>query len=189
MTVGVIQKNEIAKIADLERLSHEGHRYELLSGELKAMSPINMSHGNVTALLSYYVTSFTLEGDLGECFVGELGVTITQNPDTVLAAYMAFYLKARLPKPYTTGFTIVIPDIVLETRSPGDSKREVTDKVNLWLEAGVKLVWTADPKARTLTVYCLNSIPLTLGGDELLDGEDILPGFSLPVSKLFPSQS
>ena len=189
MTVGALQKHKISTIADLERLSHEGLRYELLSGELKAMSPINMAHGDVTNCVAHYVMSFAIEHDLGRGFVGDLGVTISRDLDTVLAADWAFYLKERLPNPYSTGYTTVMPDIVLEMRSPGDSKREVIEKVQMWLEAGVKLVWTADPKAKTLTVYRPNTTPQTLNGNELLDSADILPGFSVVISKLFPSQS
>lgn len=129
MTVGALQKHKISTIADLERLSHEGLRYELLSGELKAMSPINMAHGDVTNCVADYVMSFAIEHDLGRGFVGDLGVTISRDLDTVLAADWAFYLKERLPNPYSTGYTTVMPDIVLETRSPGDSKREIKREI------------------------------------------------------------
>src|SRR5438105_2555555 len=90
-----------------------------------------------------------------------------------------------MPPTWPRGFMPVVPDIVLETRSPGDTKREVAEKIAQWMQAGVRLAWELDPKARTLTVHRPNAEPRRLGIDDVLNGEDVLPGFSLPIRRLF----
>jgi len=79
-----------------------------------------------------------------------------------------------------------VPDLVLETRSPGDTKREVAEKVERWLAAGVALVWEINPKTRVLTTHRAGRPPHELGLADTLDGEDVLPGFTLLMADAFP---
>ena len=79
-----------------------------------------------------------------------------------------------------------MPDAVLEVRSPGDRKSAVLAKVNQWLAAGVRIVWELNPKTRILTVYRPNTEPRALHPEDTLDGEEVLPGFSLPLRRIFP---
>jgi Uma2 family endonuclease len=76
------------------------------------------------------------------------------------------------------------PDLAAEVVSPGDSGREVAEKVGDYLAAGTRLVWVIDPRRRTVTVHRPGADPQTLGPDDLLEGGDLLPGFALPVSRL-----
>lgn len=171
---------------DLERLSDPGHHYELVQGELREMAPPGGMHGSSTSRLTILAGIVALDNDLGETFAAETGFLISRNPDTVLAPDFAFISKDRLPSLPATGYIPVVPDIVLETRSPNDTKREVADKVERWLNAGVRLVWEINPSAKVLTVHRVGIAPLLLGNGDTLSGEDVLPGFSLAVERLFP---
>ena len=123
---------------------------------------------------------------MGETFAAETGFLVGRNPDTVLAPDFAFVAKERLPDPLPKGYVPVVPDIVLETRSPNDTRREVAEKVQQWLDVGVRLVWELDPVTPILTVH-RNGVPIRqLGVADTLDGEDVLPGFTLPLDLLFP---
>jgi Uma2 family endonuclease len=82
------------------------------------------------------------------------------------------------------------PDIAVEILSPNDRPKRVLRKVLFYLNNGVRIVWLVDPEDRTVTVYT----PEDLNGIELhendtLDGGDVLPGFSSPVSELFPARA
>jgi Uma2 family endonuclease len=55
----------------------------------------------------------------------------------------------------------------------------------MYLQAGVRLVWLVDPASRTVSVFRPDAAPRTLGEGDILDGGDILPGFSLPVAEIF----
>lgn len=170
--------------ADMERFPDDV-RYELIRGELCPMPPPGAEHGSITARLSSRVTIYIEDNELGECFAAETRFVIEQNPDTVLAPDFAFISKERLPAKLPKGFLRIAPDIVLETRSPGDTKREVSLKVARWLQAGAKIVWVIDPETRTLTVHRSGMVPRILGLEDMLTGEEVLPGFTLPIRRLF----
>jgi Uma2 family endonuclease len=79
----------------------------------------------------------------------------------------------------------VIPDLVIEVVSSGDRMSEVGEKVQMWLDAGVRLIWVARPALRTIEIYRPGIPMLTLDEGDSLDGYDVVPGFSAPVSQVF----
>ena len=77
------------------------------------------------------------------------------------------------------------PDLAVEVLSPNDRSDEVEEKVQEWLAAGSRAVWTVDPKARTVTVYRPGAEPVTLTEDQKLEGGEVLPGFACLVADFF----
>jgi Uma2 family endonuclease len=160
--------------------------YELFEGRLEEMmSPTGGEHGLFTADLAVEIGYFVRASDLGRCFAAETGFLLRRNPDTVLAPDFAFVAKDRLPPSPARGYWHVVPDLVLETRSPDDRPASVARKVNRWLAAGVRLVLDLDPAAQALTVHRPNQPPVPLMPTETLEGYDLLPGFALPLIRLF----
>jgi len=172
--------------ADLERLSAEGGRYELIQGELQELSPVGGDQGTASVNLSTEVTWYVRRHRLGRCFVAETGFLVSRAPDTVLAPDSAFIAAERLPADQALkGFVPIVPDIVLETRSPNDSRREVAEKLQSWLRHGVKRVWDLDPETRTLGVHAAGVPARTLRAEDVLTDEELLPGFSVRIEELF----
>ncbi len=169
---------------DLENMP-SCERYELIRGELCAMPNNSANHGNKTILLSAPITMFVVENDLGACFAAETRFTIEENPDTVLGPDFAFVSRARLEGIPPRGYLKLAPDLVIETRSPGDTRAEISYKVSRWLTAGSTLVWVLDPIQKILTVHRSGVAPTTLQVGDILSGEDVLPGFEYPMSKIF----
>jgi Uma2 family endonuclease len=189
MSAQIISSEKLYTEADLERFSAQGYRYELIRGELIEMLSAGFYHGIFTDRLSSRLSVYVQDNDLGEGATAETGFKIEQNPDTVLAPDWAFIAKERLPTVWPRkGFMPVVPDFVLETRSPEDTKKEVADKVQEWLNAGVRMVWTLDPLAHTLTVHRPRLESRTFGPEDTLSGEDVIPVFTYPLSKLFRVQ-
>jgi len=170
---------------ELARLSDAGHNLELVRGELREMAPASWEHGARTASLAAHATVCVDLNDLGLCFTAETGVVLARNPDTVLAPDWAFVSRARVSPNWSAGFIPVVPDLVLETRSPSASASEVAGKIREWLNAGVRIVWDLDPQHRRLTVHRADTPPEVLGVDDVLSGEDLLPGFRLPLRLVF----
>lgn len=163
-------------------------RYELIEGALHSMPPPpGYEHGLLTAEFSLEAGGFVRLHNLGKCFAAETRFVIEHNPDTAIGPDWAFIAKDRLPKRTLKGFAPIAPDALLEVRSPIDRSRELEDKIECWLKAGVRLVWELDPKTRTLTVHRAGVAPRRLGIDETLSGEEVLPGFLLPLKTLFAS--
>jgi Uma2 family endonuclease len=78
----------------------------------------------------------------------------------------------------------VIPDLVIEVVSTGDGETEVASKTQMWLEAGVRLVWVVYPMRREIVVHRADSAT-TLTEADTLKGEDVAPGFTLAVADVF----
>jgi Uma2 family endonuclease len=77
------------------------------------------------------------------------------------------------------------PDLAVEVLSAGNTKREMDRKVQEYFEAHVRLVWLIDPRARTVDVYTGPTGPRRLRNGQTLDGAPVLPGFELPLRRLF----
>lgn len=87
------------------------------------------------------------------------------------------------------GYMPIVPDLAVEVISLGDLVYTVDEKIREYLDAGFPLVWVADPKARTVTVYPLGGHPTIYTAEEELTAEDVLPGFRSKVGDFFPSKA
>lgn len=98
----------------------------------------------------------------------------------------SFIHKDRLPLiEELQGHCPVAPDIAAEVVSPNDLYYEVEEKVEEYLDAGVKLVWVVNPPTRTVRVHRADGTVTDLGEEDELSGEDVLPGFRCRVRDLF----
>ncbi len=95
------------------------------------MAPAGDAHGAYTMDLAIEIGSFVRMHGLGRCYAAETGFRLSRNPDTVLAPDFAFIKKIRLSGEPGAGYVSLVPDLVLETRSPGDTAREMADKIAL----------------------------------------------------------
>jgi proteasome lid subunit RPN8/RPN11 len=141
-------------------------------------------HGVVVSDFGFEVGCFVRQHDLGQCYAKGTGFLVKQDPKKIIAPDLAFIRKERLLPKRSRGSVPVVPDMVLEVRSPWIRKKQVEAKIQLWLSVGVRLVWELNLKARTLTVYRPGQPPRELGVNDTLTGEDILPGFELPLRRI-----
>jgi Uma2 family endonuclease len=133
--------------ADVERLSAQGWRVELWKGQLLRMAPTGDLHGRVTWRLSSALDRYVEAHSLGQLWPAEAGFDLTRPDEaqqTVLAPDIAFVRAERVPPP-VEGFAHVVPDLVVETASPTQSRQEMDGKAQQWLERGVPLVWVVWP--------------------------------------------
>ena len=169
---------------ELLRLHLPGKRTELVRGALVVREPAGYLHGSVAAELANRLTNHVKSGDLGRILAAETGFKLTSDPDTVRAPDIAFIPKPRIPDPPPTGYAELAPDLVVEVLSPEDRPGEVLAKVGDWLEAGSRLVWVVDPRRRVARIYRADGGETVLGADGILDGEDVVPGFSCPLEAI-----
>ena len=117
---------------------------------------------------------------------GEPGFLLTINPDTVRAADVAFVRRERLEGVgRVRGYWDGAPDLAVEVISPNDLYTEVDEKVAEWLEYGTRLVFVVNPRRRTVAVHRPGQPVRILSENDLLDGEDVVPGWTLPTRDLF----
>jgi Uma2 family endonuclease len=159
-------------------------RCELIRGEVRDLSPTGEQHGDRTNRLNYFISRHVYDNDLGKVYAAETGFRLDDEGEpTVRAPDTAFVAKGRVSD--TSKFAPVAPDLVVETLSPSDAASEVTEKVQWWLGHGVRQVWVLDPQTRTLTVHHPDGRAQRLTPVDVLTGDDVLPGFELPLRQLF----
>ena len=170
---------------DLLRLPDDGMRHELVEGELRTMAPPGWQHGKFSMRAAVSLSNYVEPRGLGQV-VGEVGFLLTSNPDTVRGPDAAFVARDKIvATDEPTGYWLGAPDLVVEVISPNDVYKEVDEKVAEWLAHGVRLVFVVNPRHRTVAVHRPNQPVRILTEDDTLDGEDVVPGWSLPVRALF----
>jgi len=169
---------------ELLRVRLPGKRVELVQGRLLVREPPGLRHGRIAAELAYLLAHHVRASDLGRVYAAETGFKLTHEPDTVRAPDVAFISRDRLPEPEPEGYAELAPDLVVEVLSPDDRPGEVLAKVADWLNAGSRLVWVVDPKRQFVRVYGQDGSESRLGTGQLLDGEDVVPGFSCPLNAI-----
>lgn len=180
---------QIVTADELMRLSSDGHRYELVRGELQMMSLTGDNHGVVTAALTIRLGAFVMDHGLGATFAAESGFHLEHDPDTVLAPDIAFVERKRFEAAgLTDKFWQGAPDLAVEVKSPSDRAGEVSAKAQSWLAHGARQVWIVDPKKRTVTVYHRDGRIVALSDADELEGGDVVPGFACPIRKIFPPE-
>ncbi|MBA3416879.1 MAG: Uma2 family endonuclease [Chloroflexia bacterium] len=159
-------------------------RGELFAGEMRPMPPVDFDHLADTGRLILRVGAFVELHNLG--VVGpEGGFRLGQNPDTVLAPDLAYIRTENVPpRGQRGGFQAIVPDLVAEVLSPSNTASEINEKVRIYLDAGVRLVWVVDPRTRTVSVDDATGVARMLGLGDTLDGGAVLPGFALPLAEL-----
>ncbi len=170
---------------ELERIP--GQRYELIRGALTEKEvDTGDPHAITVARSGGLLFQYAEATDYGEARAGEPGYRLESNPDTVRCPDVAWFAPGRIP-PGTVGFPDLTPDLCVEVESPSDSRshRRRSDKARMWLNFGAREVWVPNPATATVTRYRPGAPPEVLLEDDVLDGGDLLPGFSASVWQLF----
>ena len=169
-----------------------GKRVELVRGQLLVREPASFRHGALALRIGAALTNHlaneqsTQEWALprGRLATADPGFTLARRPDTVRAPDVAYVSRERHSAPMPDGFPEFAPDLAVEVSSPSDRIGAVIAKVGDWLSAGTALVWVVDPRREWVVVYRADGSVTVLGMTDALRGDDVLPGFSLPLAAL-----
>lgn len=160
-------------------------RTELVRGVLVVREKAGFRHGAVTMRLAKGIADQVDARGLGLVLAADTGFKLATDPDTVRAPDIAFIRRDRLPDPEPLGYLDLAPDLAVEVLSPGDRPGEVLAKVADWLDAGTRLVWVVDPTRRLVRVYRADGSQSVVAENDVLDGEDVLPGFACRLSAIW----
>lgn len=171
---------------ELFELPDDGNLYELVEGRLVRVPPEFFSSSVIAATLARIIGTFVHLHRLGICGGEAGGVKTRSGPDTVRAPDFTFIGTERLPSGgLPARWYPTTADLVVEVLSPTDRFVNVLRKVQEYLAMGARLVWVINPSERSAVVFCASAAPQILSDDAALDGEDVLPGFTLPLSELW----
>ena len=160
----------------------QGGGYELDEGALVYVSPNSFEQSSVILKLRDALEAFVRSRSVG---VVAVDTWFEVAPGIVRAPDVAFVPAARWENINPKRALKPLPSLVIEVLSDTSKTAETTRKVQQYLAAGVCEVWVIDAEPRTADLYRPGQLPRKLMMDESLESPDILPGFSLLLSRLF----
>lgn len=188
MTAIAIKLNSIIQLTDNQfyQLCRENPEIKFernAAGELLIMSPTGGETGNCNSEINADFVIWNRQTQLGKVFDSstcfKLPNGANRSPD------VAWIRKERwdaLTAEQKEKFPPIAPDFVLELMSPSDTLRETQEKMQEYIDNGVKLGWLINPKMRQVEIYRFGQPVEILTSPQQLSGEDILPGFILNLS-------
>jgi Uma2 family endonuclease len=174
--------------ADLFALPDDGHQYELVEGRLVRMPPGGQEASGLAVMLGAAILAFVQAHHLG--WVSGADGAYDLGDDTDLAPDVGFVrAERRLPRthPLFAKAWPLAPDLAVEVASSNQWRPDMGAKAARYLRAGTRLVWVVWPRWRAVDVWHPGEAEpsRTLGARDVLDGENVLPGFSYPLASLF----
>ena len=174
--------------ADLLAMPDDGKRHELENGELLTMNPPVLKHVLIGGKLFARLFVYNEQHDLGMVSGPDGGYRLYIDPETgretVRVPDVAFVSKARLTKKLDDLYDDS-PDLAVEIISPSESYAAIRKKLGEYFTYGVRLVWIVYTDEPRIEVFTALNTAVILDIDGVLDGGEVLPGFTLSVRDLF----
>lgn len=163
---------------------YAGKPVELIHGKVVEVSPSGTRASAIAARILIKLGIFLEANPLGVVTGADGGYVLDGH--TLRAPDVGFFGRDkadRLLQPEK--YAPFEPDLAVEVVSPGDDANQVQEKVALYLDTGVKLVWVVFPDLQQIVVHHPDRTSRTFTAADTLDGGDVLPGFTLPVADVF----
>lgn len=160
---------------------------ELVDGQLVEREAMGQRSDAVAARILILVGYFVMEHRLGLVNGAQGSYQIfPDDPDKVRIPDVSFTSRSRLPKGgEADGHGRIAPDLAIEVISPNDKVVDVSIKVRDFLNAGVRLVWVVNPYSLEVQTHHAERESRLLHLGDILEGEDVLPGFRCPIGQFF----
>lgn len=160
---------------------------EFAAGDAVPKPMPDKNHSRMQGILFLLLRQFLQETRLGEVLTEWRCIFGPPGGERALIADLTYASRAAMAESDRTGecYLRVAPDLAIEILSLDQSASRFADKLAFYLSNEVRLVWVIDPESKTVSTYSPGAQPRTLRAGEMLDGSDVLPGFSLAVTELF----
>ena len=174
-------------LAQLSSLNSPWHFERTPEGALQIMAPAapDADHFGYEVMWVVGQWAHTLAG--GRTHGSSPGFTMPDG--SVLSPDGAWISDERLaplpPLGRSRGFPSVVPDLIVEVRSPSDELPKQQEKMERWIGYGARLGWLFDPSEDRLYVYRPNSAPEVLERPDRISGEPEFPGLEIDLSEIW----
>jgi len=159
--------------------------FELERGEVVEMSRPGKRHGLVCGNGAGILRNFAIARKKGYVCSNDTGVVVERDPDTVRGPDLLFFEDAEKFTDVEEKYGENPPLLALEVLSPNDTYSDIRQRIQEQLAFGTKLVWVLDPEARKITVHQLGKADYSLGENDELTGDQVLPDFKCKVAEFF----
>jgi Uma2 family endonuclease len=152
------------------------------AGELIIVSPVGGESGNQEADLITDLSNWNRQAKLGKVFSSStifiLPNGAKRSPD---AAWVKLERWESLTPEQRKKFPPLIPDFLIELRSETDRLAPLQEKMNEYVQNGLRLGWLINPQDKEVEIYRLGKAVEVIQIPAIISGEDLLPGFELQV--------
>jgi Uma2 family endonuclease len=180
----MVAERKLVTADDVWQMGEDAH-VEVVRGELREKAAAGGRHGEVGGQLGGFLAVYGHLGRTGRVYTSGTSLIVAKSPTTLLVPDLVYIKVEHLPGGAAPiGYLEFPPDAALEVLSPSQRFVELVEKVALYLQVGVPLVWAANPADKTIAAFFADHVRVYRSG-ELLDGGDVLPGFSVPIDALF----
>lgn len=155
-------------------------------GELIVMPPTGGETGKSNSNVNLQLGVWNEQTQLGEVFDSSTGFTLpnkaNRSPD---ASWVEKSRWQALTPEQREKFIPLCPDFVIEILSPSDSLSKTQEKMQEYIKNGCRLGWLIKRKKQEVEIYRPGKEAELLKSPQTLSGEDVLPGFTLNLQKIW----
>ncbi len=173
-------------IKDLEKLQidYPDYQMELVGGEIIVMSPSGLESDEVAAEIVAQLRNWIRPRKLGRVIASSGGFRLPNAEGDVMAPGASFIRAEKLPRP-TEDYAELVPDLIFEVKSKSDKLPKLREKIQQFLKLGTVVGVLVAPRSRTMEVYRYEQEKVVLRDGDILEVEEILPGWKLPVVEVW----
>ena len=159
----------------LEKLhsEHPDLRMELVDGEIIVMSPSSYESDEIAFEFGRQLATWIKPRRLGRVTGSSAGFDLP-NAD-VRSPDVSFVFAERLRRS-PRSFAAIVPDLMVEVKSPSDSVQKLRDKIQDFLRLGTRVGVLINPENQIIEVYRTEQPPETLRDGDVMTLPDLLPG-------------
>ncbi|MEM6691052.1 MAG: Uma2 family endonuclease [Planctomycetota bacterium] len=162
---------------------------ELIAGEIRErpMTRRNRFHARTESKIAHYLCTWLAgQPQLDGCvYSGEVGVILSREPDTNVGIDVAYFSgETEASQSELTTMIEGVPVLAVEILSPPDEHQAIVEKVHVYLDSGVQVVWIVDPEFQTVTVHRRDHHPQLFNIEQSIAAEPSLPGLEIRVQQI-----
>lgn len=186
-----LDPNEVYSYADYLAWKFE-ERIELLRGHIAAMSAPSRTHQKISINLSRIISQ-QLYRSTCEVYAAPFDVRLphfdTRNNTQVVTVVQPDLCVICDENKLDAKGCIGAPDLIIEILSPGNSRREMKDKFEIYQEVGVKEYWIVNPTEKIVNIYIRNEVGKFVGlqpcvSDDIITSL-IVPNLQVDLTEVF----
>ncbi|MBD0265137.1 MAG: Uma2 family endonuclease [Tolypothrix sp. Co-bin9] len=160
-------------------------RFERTSeGELIIMPPAGWETGNKNSKLTQRLGNWADPDGTGLAFDSSTGFKLPNGANRSPDASWVKRERIETLNPDPARFMPLAPDFAVELRSASDTLETLLEKMQEYINCGVRLGWLIDPQNQRVEIYRQGQDVEILQSPASLSGEDILPGFVLDLTQI-----
>ncbi|MDX1969678.1 MAG: Uma2 family endonuclease [Planctomycetaceae bacterium] len=160
--------------------------YEVVNGEYREVEPMSAYSTVLANVLMYHLSTAARQQRIGMAVMETLFTLRTEpllrrQPDVALV----HYARWGAGPPHVGMAWDTVPNLAVEIVSPSNVADDLDQKVVDYLSSGVEEAWILYPESRRMFRHRSLTEVVVITERDVIDGGELLPGFSLPLATLF----